>query len=134
MSLTKRQFGALALGALLSPPAIASSAATGTACAKPTVTLAQATQNLIRAYPDFLSGAQGNELIWRNGARMPIQLYPLSRTPAEKLEQPDLAAQLTQSYPAGDCALPTDPADDPGRIRYAPFFARMYGEDRKSVV
>jgi len=133
MSLTKRHFGALALGALLTPPAISARAANGTACAGAVVPLAQATQNLIRAYPDFLSGAEGNNLIWRDGTRMPIQLYPLSRTPAERLEQPDLAAQLTQSYPAGDCALPTDPADDPGRIRYARFFARMYGERQKDV-
>lgn len=133
MSLTKRQFGAVALGALLSPPAIAARVTTGTACAKPTVTLAQATQNLIRAYPEFLSGTRGNELIWRDGTRMPVQRYPLSRTPAEQLEQPDLAAQLMQSYPAGDCALPSDPADDPGRIRYTPFFARMYGNRQQDV-
>jgi hypothetical protein len=61
MSLTKRQFGAWALGALLSPPSISARAATGTACARAVVPLAQATQNLIRAYPDFLSGVQGNE-------------------------------------------------------------------------
>jgi hypothetical protein len=133
MSLTKRQFGALALGALLTPPAISARAANGTACARALVPLAQATQNLVRAYPDFLRGIQGNELIWRDGTRMPVQLYPLSRTPAERLEQPDLAAQLMQSYPAGDCALPTDQADDPGRIRYTPFFARMYGERQKDV-
>lgn len=133
MSLTKRQFGALALGALLSPPSISARAASGTACARAVVPLAQATQNLIRAYPDFLSGVRGNDLIWRDGTRMPVQLYPLSRSPAEQLEQPDLAAQLMQSYPPGDCALPTDPADDPGRIRYTPFFARMYGERQQDV-
>jgi hypothetical protein len=72
-------------------------AASGTACARAVVPLAQATQNLIRAYPDFLSGVLGNNLIWRDGTRMPVQLYPLSRSPAEQLEQPDLAAQLTQS-------------------------------------
>ena len=133
MNLTKRQFGITALGAMLAATGAASRAGNAATCATGNVPLGQAIDRLVRAYPEFLRGAEGNDLVWRDGTRMPIQIYPLSRPPAEQLEQPDLAAQLARSYPAGDCALSARPEDDPGRVRYTPFFSRMYGERQKDV-
>lgn len=133
MSLTKRQFGAAALGALLAARAPSASAAPADPCVARPIDVERATENLKRAYPDFIEAAKGNEIIWKDGTRMPVRLFPAERTPAEKLENPDLAAQLMQFYPAGDCALPSDPAQDPGRIRYTPFFSRMYGQQRQDV-
>lgn len=133
MNLTKRQFGITAVGAMLATTTLASGVESGPTCSTVNVPLAGAIDRLVRAYPDFLKGAEGNDLVWRDGTRMPIQLYPPSRPPAARLEQPDLAAQLARSYPPGDCALPVSPEDDPGRVRYAPFFSRMYGERQQDV-
>lgn len=133
MNLTKRQFGITAFGAMLAATGAASRAGNAATCATGNVPLGQAIDRLVRAYPEFLRGAEGNDLVWRDGTRMPIQIYPLSRPPAEQLEQPDLAAQLARSYPAGDCALSARPEDDPGRVRYTPFFSRMYGERQMDV-
>ena len=53
---------------------------------------------------------------------------------AEKVRQPDLAAQVTTRYPKGRSAVPLDPEADPGRVRYAPFFEKMYGATREAAV
>jgi len=50
----------------------------------------------------------------------------------DKLNNPTLADQLTQPvYISGELVQP--PQDDPGRIRYEPFFKKMYGNSPQEV-
>lgn len=131
--LNRRQLGAMALSTLAAASARAASAPAFRQCIPAPIGLPKALGNLVAAYPDFLSSADEQTLRWKDGFRMPVSLYPPSRTMPERIRNPDLASQLSQAYPKGDCGIPQDPATDPGRIRYDPFFARMYGNDRNAV-
>lgn len=82
--------------------------------------------DLIRAYPELLSGFDGVNLIWRDGTRMPVGPAPPGRTMEQMLQHGSILDQLALPYPAGAPALP--PLDDPGRIRNQAFFDKMYGD------
>lgn len=104
------------------------------ACTRaPAPTVLQGLARLRAAYPDFIASFDAERLIWRDGFVMPVSLYPANRPMREKIARADLAAQVGQVYPKGRCAIPRDADDDPGRVRYEPFFARMYGETRAAV-
>ncbi len=79
-------------------------------------------EDLVRAYPDALSGFDGTNLLWRDGTRMPVA----DGRPASILDQ------LALPYPAGAALLP--PPDDPGRTRNQAFFDKMYGDCRAGQV
>ena len=102
-------------------------------CPAPTPHLTTAAANLVKAYPKFIRSADEHQVVWMDGEVMPTQLYPAGRTAAEKLAHPDLASQLALAYPKIRCALPTEPNGDPGRIRYIPFFEKLYGNSHRSV-
>lgn len=82
--------------------------------------------DLVRAYPEALSGFDGVNLIWRDGTRMPVGQPHPSLTIEEASRRGSILDQLALPYPAGAPLLP--PLDDPGRIRNQAFFDRMYGD------
>lgn len=55
------------------------------------------------------------------------------KSPAEKLDQPDLQDMLSQPYPLGRVSQPIQPDLDPGRFRVGAFFAAVYGASPKEV-
>lgn len=89
---------------------------------------------LVRAYPQHLDRVEGNALVWRDGTRMPIDDGKGVKSGEQRLDDPDLKDMLAEPYPAG--RWPAEPAAgaDPGRVRNAAFFARMYGDCRKGEV
>lgn len=89
-------------------------------------TRAATPDDLVRAYPDALSGFDGTNLVWHDGTRMPVGQVQPGWTEEEVLRRPSIADQLTGSYPAGAPLLP--PQDDPGRARNQAFFDKMYGD------
>jgi hypothetical protein len=91
----------------------------------PGVARAASVEDLVRAYPEALSGFDGASLIWRDGTRMPVgPLHPGATE--ETTEDASILDQLALSYPAGAPLLP--PPNDPGRVRNQAFFDRMYGD------
>ena len=80
---------------------------------------------LIRAYPDFLAGVDSQNLLWKDGTKMPVARSTV-RSYTERLDRPGLLDQLDTPYPA--CAPLGIPAlnSDPGRTRYEPLFKKMY--------
>ncbi|MDF3054362.1 MAG: hypothetical protein K0Q74_269 [Gammaproteobacteria bacterium] len=94
--------------------------------------LDESIEKLRAAYPEYIQAVSKHELIWKDGTRMPLG-QPSS---GSKLENPSLRDQLMQaSYPTGkltDEALSTL-FEDPGRIRYQPFFTKMYGASYETV-
>jgi hypothetical protein len=84
---------------------------------------------LVKAYPAFLTGVENGQLIWRDGTRMPLSDGIHIKTPEQLLEAPDLDDMFVMPYPVGKTTSP--PTQDPGRVRYAPFFQRMYGDCTK---
>ncbi len=94
--------------------------------------LAATPEDLVRAYPEALSGFDGTDLIWRDGTRMPVGQVQPGRSEEEVLRSPSIADQLAARYPAGGAALP--PQGDPGRVRNQAFFDKMYGDCRAGQV
>ena len=89
---------------------------------------------LVAAYPDLLAGREDNQLLWRDGTRMPID-DGIDRVGLEaRLEHADITDQLAMPYSLGPPAAPPGVNEDPGRIRYEPFFDKMYGDCRKGGV
>jgi len=97
-------------------------------------TLPQGLRCLKAAYPEHICRVQPNALVWCDGTVMPYEdeRKPVDHT--DRLANPDLADQMQQRYSV-ETSLDWRPAtnDDPGRIRFEPFFRKMYGDTKKKV-
>ena len=89
---------------------------------------------LVAAYPDFLAGHEGNDIVWRDGARTPFDDGTGEKSFDARLEAPDLEDMFYAPYPPGRSGLPPAFQSDPGRVRFQPLFARMYGDCTKGEV
>jgi hypothetical protein len=88
---------------------------------------------LIAAYPDQLSGYDAQDLIWKDGTRMPIS-DGRTKSFEQLLDAPDIKDQFAIPYPLGAAAKPPALNEDPGRIRNEAFFRKMYGDCGKDEV
>jgi D-alanyl-D-alanine carboxypeptidase len=90
----------------------------------------EAMQVLIRSYPEFLDRVEGNELVWKDGERMVIDDGKGGKPFEELLSAADVKDQFYVAYPLGRTGLPPAINSDPGRVRNARFFDKMYGDCR----
>ncbi|MFM9940566.1 MAG: M15 family metallopeptidase [Hyphomicrobiaceae bacterium] len=88
---------------------------------------------LVRAYPAFLERIDGNALVWKDGSRMVIDDGRGVKPFAERLDAPDIKDMFLAPYPIGPAVAPGKEID-PGRVRYAPLFDKMYGDCRTGGV
>jgi len=86
---------------------------------------------LVAAYPDHLAGHSGNDLIWKDGTHMAISDGIQKKTFQQMLDNPDIDDQFAIKYPLGSTTRQPGTDEDPGRIRFEPFFSKMYGDCRK---
>lgn len=88
---------------------------------------------LVEAYPDQLLKAEQGWIVWRDGTRMEFG-GPRPLDFEQLLADGNLYDQMSQPYPLGEAFVPP-PAenDDPGRLRFEPFFKKMYGAGHKEV-
>jgi hypothetical protein len=93
-----------------------------------------AINGLVLAYPGFLSAVVGNELVWKDGTRMPIDDGRGPKSPAERLSRPDIKDMFADPYERGPFGHVPPQDRDPGRARNAAFFDHMYGNCRKGEV
>ena len=89
---------------------------------------------LVAAYPTELAGYDANELIWKDGTRMPLSDGQRTKTFEQLLNAPDIYDQFAIAYPLGPELRPPRLNEDPGRIRNEAFFLKMYGDCRKGEV
>ncbi len=87
---------------------------------------------LLQAYPDALAGFDGENLIWRDGTRMPLGPAHPNRSLAAVMRNGSILDQFRFSYPRDMPPLP--PTGDAGRIRNRAFFDKMYGDCRAGDV
>ncbi len=73
---------------------------------------------LISAYPECLAGHDGNELIWKDGTRMPFDDGRRGKEFETLLNAPSIKDMFYAPYIHGKKAAPPDVNIDPGRVRY----------------
>jgi hypothetical protein len=89
-------------------------------------------ERLRAAYPEFVAGVEGNDLVLKGGRRLVIS-DGRTKSAAERLDRPDLADMFVDTYPSGPVTAPARDVD-PGRHRPAAFFDALYGDCRKGEV
>jgi hypothetical protein len=89
---------------------------------------------LVAAYPDFLSRYEGNAIVWKDGTRMAFDDGRGVKDFEAMLEAPDLEDMFYAPYPLGRSGTAPGVNIDPGRVRYQPMFAKMYGDCTKGDV
>ncbi len=89
---------------------------------------------LVKAYPAANLRADGRDLVFGDGARMPVDDGKGEKPFERWLSDPDIADMFAIAYPAGDLAAPPAKDADPGRARNAALFDKMYGDCRKGEV
>lgn len=90
-------------------------------------------QCYLEGYPDLIASASETALILKNGTQFPYHTATPKNTWDQKINNSDLAAQLSQVYDAGGIETPPPYLFDPGRLRYQPFFQALYGKDQKAI-
>jgi hypothetical protein len=95
--------------------------------------VAASIDELVRAYPEFLAGSDGHDLIWRDGTHMALGDALPIRSMQEQLRSGSILDQLRLPYPARVPLWPA-PQQDPGRVRNRAFFDKMYGDCRSGQV
>lgn len=103
----------LIVSLLASPPVLA---------ADPTVA------DLVAAYPEQFAAIEGNDLVWRDGARMPVSDGVADKDFDTLLDHPDIDDMFVIPYRPGRPQGEPELNEDPGRIRYEPLFTKMYGD------
>jgi D-alanyl-D-alanine carboxypeptidase len=89
---------------------------------------------LVAAYPDFLSRYEGNDIVWKDSTRMAFDDGRGVKDFEAMLEAPDLEDMFYAPYPLGRSGTAPGVNIDPGRVRYQPMFAKMYGDCTKGEV
>jgi hypothetical protein len=89
---------------------------------------------LLAAYPQHLEKIEGNDLVWRDGTRMPIDDGKGAKPFERWLAEPDIGDMFALTYPAGAEVSPPAVDFDPGRARNTSFFDKVYGDCRKGEV
>lgn len=98
--------------------------------------LAHTLNRLKQAYPQQIQSVNEQSIVWMDGTQMKIGDTHPHQSEEDILAHPTLADQLAQSnYPAGmpPSIASFQPSDDPGRIRFDPFFRKMYGNSASEV-
>jgi hypothetical protein len=86
---------------------------------------------LVTSYPDFLASHDENTLVWKDGTAMIFDDGKGEKDFETRLDHPDLEDEFFTPYPVGRTGIPPAVDIDPGRVRYEPFFAKMYGDCKK---
>ncbi|MFN3868115.1 MAG: M15 family metallopeptidase [Hyphomicrobiaceae bacterium] len=96
---------------------------------------ATAARRLLDGYRDHLAAIDGNDLVWRDGSRMPLDDGRGVKPFDDWLAAPDIEDMFHLPYPAaGSAAIAPPPQADPGRARHAAFFDKVYGDCRNGGV
>ncbi|TPQ33826.1 hypothetical protein C2U70_18510 [Bradyrhizobium guangdongense] len=90
---------------------------------------------LLAAYADRLASYSEDELIWKDGSRMPLGRLQPNLPFEQRLNQASIRDQFAIPYPLSGAPFQAPAPDvDPGRLRNEAFFLKMYGDCRKGEV
>lgn len=90
---------------------------------------------LAKAYPDFIKSFSNNIIFFTDNDQMTYDDYIENKTYEEMLNNPSLKDQLSIRYIKIDENPKYKPMknEDSGRIRYEPFFKKMYGSNQNEI-
>ena len=94
----------------------------------------KSSSSCVRAYPETIAGADGNDLVLKDGTRLPISDGRSDKSFDELLNQPDIGDMFAFDYPAGAPAAAPARNFDPGRIRVEALFRALYGDCRNGAL
>jgi len=89
-------------------------------------------RKILKAYPDFFISADTNSLIWYDSSIMLFDDFKVKNFD-EMINAPDIEDQFKMKYLCGNYYEIPVKNYDPGRIRFEPFFRKMYGNSKKEV-
>lgn len=99
--------------------------------------LAESTSFRLRyAYPKLIQKVSTRELLWWDGNKMSLSNDKPHKTQQEKLNNPSLSDQINDATYLAGTPQKTEqftPITDSGRIRYEPFFRKIYGNSPQEV-
>ena len=87
---------------------------------------------LVAAYPDRISGVDGNTIIFSDGTRMDAGAVDPAKPFDRLLRDASVLDQFRLAYPRGAEIAPPARDFDPGRFRNEAFFAKLYGDCRRA--
>ncbi len=92
-------------------------------------------EKLKNAYPNFIKDYSSNYIIWNDDEKMIFDDLISNKSFEEKLNNPSLKDQLSIKYIKTIENKDYIPSlnEDAGRIRYEPFFKKMYGKNEREV-
>lgn len=92
-------------------------------------------KKLLKVYPNKIITGRKNSIIWYDSTEMVYDDGVGDKSFQELLNSPDLEDQISaMKYNTVDSLFIPKYNSDPGRIRFEPFFRKMYGESREDVL
>lgn len=88
---------------------------------------------LVKVYSEFLDSADQVYLYWKDGTVMQIDDGIMDKSHEEMLDNSDIEDMLSQIYVSGELSEDPPLNFEPGRIRYEPFFKKIFGENESEV-
>lgn len=88
---------------------------------------------LVEAYPESLSGVEGNRLLFKDGSPALDIDDGKAKDHQTALASGDVEDSLRQVYPLGACEKKPEVDVDPGRIRSDALMMRLYGASAKAI-
>jgi len=89
------------------------------------------TERLKAGYPDFVVGRDGDNIVFKDGSRLPLD-DGQAKTFQQWLENPEIKDMFRFPYPRGAPAIPPPRNLDPGRVHNAALFTKIYGDCRNA--
>jgi len=83
---------------------------------------------LVVAYPEIVTGAEGNDLIFADGGRLPLSDGIEGKSFDQRLANADIDDMFALAYRPGPPTGAPETNEDAGRFRNAAFFDRVYGD------
>ncbi len=114
-------------GSLCNPVHSAHGAESGGVDALPAEQIAS---RLRSAYPGLIKDIEGNNVVFVDGTRLPLDDGQRNKSFNDWLGAPDIEDMFRIPYVAGDAKSSPAINSDPGRARNSAFFAKIYGDCR----
>ncbi len=84
------------------------------------------------AYPGLIKDVEGNDVVFADGTRLPLDDGKTNKSFVEWLETPDIEDMFRIPYMPGEAENIPAIDWDPGRARNSAFFAKIYGDCRSA--